>query len=107
MTFAREGEFAIAVHLLNCFANIFFLSEETVYLVCQTPALHSGKSLLSGGVWTLSCSGMQELCARAWDWGHAAQALPWKAAWHAVCFSAWQPGVSWLISMCWSTGSTV
>lgn len=85
LTFAWEGEFAITVHLLSCFAAHFFPFSEAVDSMNQTPPLAVIKSLLSVGTWTL-------LWDVEWHWGHAAQALPWKAAWHAVrllCLAAW------------------
>lgn len=45
--------------------------------------------LPSAGVWALSCPGMFLGCGNSapWHriWADAAQASPWKAAWHALC----------------------
>lgn len=38
LTFAWEGEFAITVHLLSCFAAHFFPFSEAVDSMNQTPA---------------------------------------------------------------------
>jgi len=108
LTFASGGEFAIAVHLLSCFAGHFCPFWKGCGSHKLAPCLPQRfASPLCG------CAGT----VLSWDAGTLHPGVgsglmrlrhhPGKLLGMQCGCCVWQPSGLWLISMCWSTGSTV